>query len=162
MDWIIFLWTGVNRVAWYHCSSSVLVIAQRALSAAGCFWLGRWSVFLVSLTCHILYMFYQVPFNTVKSSFTTLMWVMVKVAVHPTSQSFPFDIRSPDCWWGKMCGFLAILVRRGLRLSNGLLVACISMTPVSMTWGTFFIGFLFLNRLFTLIQFWVAPVLSML
>ena len=73
MDWIIFLWTGVNRVAWYHCSSSVLVIAQRALSAAGCFWLGRWSVFLVSLTCHILYMFYQVPFNTVKSSFTTLM-----------------------------------------------------------------------------------------
>ena len=44
------LQTGLNSVAWYHCSSSVLVLSNRALSASGCFSLGRWYGFLVRLT----------------------------------------------------------------------------------------------------------------
>ena len=36
MSWSKFWGTGLNSVTWYHCDSSILLLAARALSAAGC------------------------------------------------------------------------------------------------------------------------------
>ena len=37
MDWSNVFFTGIKRAAWYHLASSGLLLATRALSAAGCF-----------------------------------------------------------------------------------------------------------------------------
>ena len=68
-------------MAWYYCSSSVLVISIRALSTPGHVWLDGWSSFLSKLTCHMPDVFEQVPYNTGRPSFTILRWFPGKVAV---------------------------------------------------------------------------------
>ena len=37
MAWSNVFFTGIKRAAWYHLASSGLLLATRALSAAGCF-----------------------------------------------------------------------------------------------------------------------------
>ena len=59
-------------MAWYHCASSGLVLADNTLSATGCDWLGGRSDFLVRLTCHMSDVFDRVPCNTVRPYFTHL------------------------------------------------------------------------------------------
>ena len=66
MDWRKGFRTGLNIVAWYHCSRSGLVVSARALSAAGHGMIGGWSRFLGMLNLHMPYMFERVPSNTVR------------------------------------------------------------------------------------------------
>ena len=64
--------TGLNSVAWYHCTISGLILATGALSAPGCGWLGGWSELLVRLTCHMLDVFEWVHSNIVITPLTKL------------------------------------------------------------------------------------------
>ena len=51
-----------------------------------------------------------------------------------------------------MCAVLAVGVRREFSFSTSLWVAYTRLLLDSITWGMFVIGFLLLNRLFTLVQ----------
>ena len=75
--------TGLKSVAWYQLASSGFLLDTRALSTAGCCWLGGWSVFLVRSTRKITDVFDQMPSSTFISSLDTLRWVAAKVAMHP-------------------------------------------------------------------------------
>ena len=59
-------------MAWYHLVRSGLLLAARALSAAGCFWLGGCSGFLVMLTFHMPDVFDRLTSNNVSPSLTKL------------------------------------------------------------------------------------------
>ena len=72
MAWIEVLFTGLNRAEWYHLDSSGLLLASRALSAAGCF-LGGLVGLLVMLTCHMPDLYDLLPSSTVSPSLTELM-----------------------------------------------------------------------------------------
>ena len=150
MAWSKVLLTGLKSVAWYHLFSSGFLLDDRALSAAGCWLIGGWLGLLVKLICLMPDVFDQLPYNTVSSSLTTLMWVVVKVATHPSLQSFPIDLRAPDCRWGNMWYVRATWVKRGYRFISALWVACMMLKSGRMTWGMFLIGCLFLHGVFTL------------
>ena len=64
--------TGLNSVAWYHCTIYGLVLAARSLNASGCVWLGGWSWFMVRLNLNMPDVFDQVPYDTVRPSFKKL------------------------------------------------------------------------------------------
>ena len=89
MAWSKVFFTGINRAAWYHLASSVLLLAARALSAAGCFWIGGLVELLFRLTCHVSDVVDLLPSSTVIPSLTTLRWVAVKVAMQTSSHSCP-------------------------------------------------------------------------
>ena len=74
----------------------------------------------------------------------------MKVDLHPSSQSFPVYMRSPDCRRGKMCVFHAVWIRRVFRSRNALWVACMRLLSGSMNWRQFVIGCLFIKGMFTL------------
>ena len=65
MAWRKIFLTGINRAVWYHLDSSGLILAARALSAAGCCLLGGWLGLLVRLTCHMPDVVYRFPYGTV-------------------------------------------------------------------------------------------------
>ena len=58
------------------------------------------------------------PSSIARPLFTTIICLTVKVAVHPSLQSCPVDIRSPDFRSGNMFTVLSLGVLRGL--SSGL------------------------------------------
>ena len=151
MTWSKVLFTGLKRYAWYHLDRSVLLIAARALSAAGCCWLGGFVGLLVRLTCHMPDVDDLLPSSTISPSLTTLRLLAVKVAMHLSSHSFPIDMRDPDYRWGKTWAVQAAWVKRGFRLSSSLWVACMMLLSGRMTWGPLPIGCLLLNGVFTLI-----------
>ena len=95
-------------------ASSVLLLAARALSAAGCFWIGGLVELLFRLTCHVSDVVDLLPSSTVIPSLTTLRWVAVKVAMQTSSHSCPIDMRSPDCRWGETLAVRASWVNRGI------------------------------------------------
>ena len=68
----VFL-TKLNWDAWHHLASSGSLLASRALSAAGCLFLGGWVGLLVRLTCHMPDVVDLFPSSTVIPSLTTLM-----------------------------------------------------------------------------------------
>ena len=72
MAWSNFLLTGMKRTAWYHLDNSGLLLADRALSAAGCCFLGGWLGLLVRLTFHIPDVVDRLPYSTVIPSLTIL------------------------------------------------------------------------------------------
>ena len=61
MAWIMVLRIGPNSEAWYHYASSVLILSTKALSDAGCDWVGRWYGLVVKLTVHMHDVFYWLP-----------------------------------------------------------------------------------------------------
>ena len=87
MAWSKVFFTGIKSVVWYHLDSSGLLLASKALSATGCLWLGGLMGLLVRLTCHIPDVDNLLPSGTVSPYLTTLRWVAVKVAMHPSSHS---------------------------------------------------------------------------
>ena len=50
MAWSKVLFPAINRAVWYHLDSPGLLLSIRALSAAGCCWLGGLVGLLVRLT----------------------------------------------------------------------------------------------------------------
>ena len=72
MTWSKVFFTGLNRNAWYPLASSGLLLADRALSAAGCCWLYGPVSLLVKLTCHIPDVYDLLPSSTVVPYLTTL------------------------------------------------------------------------------------------
>ena len=53
MAWSKVFFIGINRAAWYHLDSSGLILADRALSDAGCCWICGLVGLLVRFTCHM-------------------------------------------------------------------------------------------------------------
>ena len=96
MTWSKVLFTGLKRYAWYHLDRSVLLLAARSLSAAGCFWLGGFVGLLVRLTCPMPDVDDLLTSSTISPSLTTQSILAVKAAMHPSFHSFPIDMRSPD------------------------------------------------------------------
>ena len=95
--------------------------------------------------------FEWLPYNIVSPSLTTLSLLAVKVAMYPSSHSCPIDMRSPDCRWGEMWDILDAWVKRGFIFISSLWVACMMLPSGRMIWGIFFVVFLFLHGVFTLI-----------
>ena len=139
MAWSKFFFTSLNIVAWYHLDRYILILAVRSLSSSGCFLLGRWSGLLVMLTCHMSDVFYQLPSNTVSPSLTIVRLLAVKVYMHTSFQHFHIDMRAPACRWGNMWAVHDVWVKRGVRFSSTMWVACMMMLSGRMTWGSFFI-----------------------
>ena len=50
MAWSGVFLAGINSVVWYHLVSYGLLLADRALSASGCFFLVVWYGLMVRLT----------------------------------------------------------------------------------------------------------------
>ena len=67
MAWSKFFFTGIKKYAWYHLDIYGLLLAARALSAAGCFCLGGTVGLLVRLTCHITDVDDLLPSSTVST-----------------------------------------------------------------------------------------------
>ena len=151
MAWNQFLFTEIKRAAWYHLDSFGLFLDARELRAIVCCWLGGLVGLLVSLICHMPDVVDLLPSSTVSPSLTTLRWVAVKVAIHPSSHSCPIDMRGPDCRWGKTWDVQDAWGKRGFRLISALWVACMILPSVRMTWGTLLIICLLLHGVFTLI-----------
>ena len=124
MAWSKVLFTGIKRSAWYHLASSDLLISDRALRADGCCWIGGIVGLLLRLTCHIPDVDDLLPSITVSPSLTTLRQVSEKVAMHPSSHSFPIDMRDPGCMWGRKWDVQVDWAKREFRLSSALWVAC--------------------------------------
>ena len=127
--------TGIKRAAWYHLDSSGFLIAARALSAASSWLLGGHVGLLISLTCQNHGVVDLFPYSTVSPSLTKLRWLAAKAAMHPSSHSWPIDMRAPYCRWWKIWDVYFAWVKRGFRLSSDLWVACMMMPPGRMTWG---------------------------
>ena len=72
MAWCKVFFNGINRAAWYYLDRSGLLLAVRALSAAGFFWLCGIVGLLVRLTCHMPDVYNLLPSSTVIPSLTTL------------------------------------------------------------------------------------------
>ena len=72
MAWSQFLFTGISRAMYYNLVISGLLLASRALSAAGCFCLDGPVGLMVRLTCHIPDVEYLLPYRTISPSLTTL------------------------------------------------------------------------------------------
>ena len=142
MAWSKVSSTEINRAALYHLASSRLLLAARALSAAGCCWQGGLLELLVRLTCHIRDVDDLLTFSTISTSLTTLRQVAVKV--------FPIDMRAPDCRWGKRWDMQAAWVKRGFRLRSDIWVAYMMMPLGRMTLGPLLICYLLLHGVFTL------------
>ena len=140
MAWSKVLFNGLKRDAWYHLAISGLLLSSRTLSAIDCLWLGSTVGLLVILTCHMPDVVDLFPSSTVIPSLTKLRRVAVKVAMQPSSYSFPIDIRSPYCRWGKTWAVRAAWVNRGFRLNVSLWVACMMMPSCRMTWGPLLIS----------------------
>ena len=87
---------------WYHLASYDLILAARALSAAGYCCIGFPMGLLIRLTYHIPYLDDMLPSITVIPYLTTLRLVAVKVAMQTSSHSCPIDIRASDCSWGEI------------------------------------------------------------
>ena len=49
MDWSEVFFTGINRAAWYHLDRSGFLLSSKALSTAGCCWIGGLVGLLVRL-----------------------------------------------------------------------------------------------------------------
>ena len=63
----------------------------------------------------------RVPSSTKSPCLFTFMVVAVNVAIQPSSHIYPMDISAPDWRWGNMSDVLALLDKKGLMLSSGLL-----------------------------------------
>ena len=72
MDWRRVLRIGINSESCYHCAIYGLIMDTRELSAAGRYWIGSYSGFLVKLTFHMPDVFDWTPSNIVSPSFTVL------------------------------------------------------------------------------------------
>ena len=72
MAWSNVFFTGIKRDAWYHLASYGLLLAARALSADGCFWIGGPMGLMARLNYHIPDVDELLPSTTVSPSFTTL------------------------------------------------------------------------------------------
>ena len=84
MSWNKVLLNRLKSGVWYHLARYGLILAARALSAAGCCWFGGWSELMVRLKCHMTDVFDRLTYNTVILSFTTLLWVAVDFAMKPS------------------------------------------------------------------------------
>ena len=71
--WSKVFFTGIKRAVWYHLDIYGLFLASRALSDAGCFWIGVPVGLLVRLTCHIPDVDDMLPSITVSPFLTTLI-----------------------------------------------------------------------------------------
>ena len=123
MAWSKVLFTGIKMATWYHLDSSGLLLSVRALSSAGCFWLGGLVGLLVRLTYHMPDLDDLLTSSSVIPSLTTLRQVAAKVAMQPSSHSFPLHISTPDCRWDKTWNVRDAWFKRGFRLSSALRVA---------------------------------------
>ena len=150
MDWSKVLFTGIKRAEWYHLASSGLILAVRALSDDGCFWIGGLVGILFRLICHMHDVVDLSTSSTIIPSLNTLRLVAVKVAMKSSLHSRPIDMRDPDCMWGKTWAVRAAWFKRGFRLISALWMACMMLLSGRMTWGPLLIGRLFLHGVFTL------------
>ena len=71
-SWSKVLFTRLKRDEWYHLARSLLLLADRALSAASCCWLDGLLGLLFRLTCHMTDVVDLMPFSTVSPSLTAL------------------------------------------------------------------------------------------
>ena len=86
-----------------------------------------------SFTCHIPATILRLDSRTILHFFSTFMCVAVNMTVHPSSNSFPTYIITPDSMWGKMFAVFSLVANKGIEFSSVLWVACTSLPSRSIT-----------------------------